>query len=193
MDSLKSFIERYTALSPSDWQKIAPLFVRQEICAEAWLLPEGKICRHLYFLESGLLRFAFLKDGNEVTKFFTESPYVFTSQQSFSQQRPALEGIQAIEDSVVWRMQRDDAYRLLDLRSWSEFVRQLVQEVQFFTEEILIDLQTETAENRYRTMLMQSPELLQRVPLKYLASYLGIAQPSLSRIRKNITPNTNLT
>ncbi len=186
MELIKSFIERYTALSPADWQKIAPLFVRAEIPTETWLLREGQICRHLYFIESGLLRFAFLKDGTEVTKFFTEAPYMFTAQQSFNLRVPAREGIQAIEDSIVWRMNHDDAFRLLELKIWSEFIRKLVQEVQFFTEEILTEMQTETAENRYRALLQDSPELIQRVPLKYLASYLGVAQPSLSRIRKNI-------
>ena len=72
-------------------------------------------------------------------------------------------------------------------KSWAEFARKITQEVQFFTEEILLELQTETAEVRYEKMLEISPNLLQRIPLKYLASYLGIAPQSLSRIRKKIT------
>jgi hypothetical protein len=61
-----------------------------------------------------------------------------------------------------------------------------VQEVQYYTEQLLIDMQSETAEDRYKNMLQQSPELVQRIPLKYLASYLGIAPQSLSRIRKSL-------
>ena len=151
------------------------------------LLQEGKICRHLYFLEKGLLRYYFDKEGLEITKYFTTAPYMFTPQTSFSQTIPATESIQAIENSIVWMMKREDAYRLLEIPSWSEFIRKLIQQVQIYTEEILRDLQTETAENRYRSMLINEPEMVQRIPLKYLASYLGIAPQSLSRIRKKLT------
>ncbi len=65
-------------------------------------------------------------------------------------------------------------------------MRKLIQEVQYYTEEILQEIQTETAENRYIKLLESNPALLQRVPLKYLASYLGIAAQSLSRIRKKL-------
>jgi predicted house-cleaning noncanonical NTP pyrophosphatase (MazG superfamily) len=76
---------------------------------------------------------------------------------------------------------------LYRLKSWTDFARKIIQEVQFFTEEILEELQTETAELRYEKMLKNSPTLLQRIPLKHLASYLGIAPQSLSRIRKKLT------
>jgi hypothetical protein len=76
---------------------------------------------------------------------------------------------------------------LYRLKSWTDFARKIIQEVQFFTEEILEELQTETAELRYKKMLQNSPALLQRIPLKHLASYLGIAPQSLSRIRKKMT------
>jgi hypothetical protein len=78
------------------------------------------------------------------------------------------------------------ANELLELKSWNTFVRKLIQEVQYFTEQILQEVQTETAENRYEKMLKVNPTLLKRLPLKYLASYFGIAPQSLSRIRKKI-------
>jgi len=80
--------------------------------------------------------------------------------------------------------QTNDLYRL---KSWTDFARKIIQEVQFFTEEILEELQTETAELRYEKMLKNRPTLLQRIPLKHLASYLGIAPQSLSRIRKKLS------
>ena len=118
--------------------------------------------------------------------FFTEAPYCFTSQQSFTAEKPATENIQAIEDSVIWQTTLKQANDLLELKSWNTFVRKLTQEVQYYTEIILQEIQTETAENRYIKLLENNPALLQRVPLKYLASYLGIAPQSLSRIRKKL-------
>jgi CRP-like cAMP-binding protein len=184
MHPLRQFIQAYADLSDADWGRIEPCLTRQDVAKGTLILSEGQVCRHLYFLESGLLRFFILKNGNEITKYFTDVPYVFTSQQSFSARQPARESIETLEDSVLWRMTYEDAYQLLAIESWNTFIRKLIQEVQIYTEEILEALQTETAESRYQTMLTTQPSLLQRVPLKHLASFLGIAPQSLSRIRK---------
>ncbi len=184
--SLRLFIEQYASLPEEDWKKIALLFHPRTVQAGQLLLAEGQICRHLYFLESGLLRYFILKDGSEITKFFTDAPYVFTSQVSFTTQAPAKESIEALEDGTLWEISLADANALLAHASWSTFVRKLIQEVQKYTEEILTELQTTTAEDRYKKMLSSQPQLLNRIPLKHVASYFGIAPQSLSRIRKNM-------
>lgn len=186
MHPLRQFISQYTLVSEQDWQAISDCLLRRELKKETLLLEEGKTCKHLYFLEKGLLRFFVWKDGLDITKYFTDVPYVFTSQKSFNQQIPAQESIETLEDSIIWQMSYDDAQRLLELKSWTTFIRLLVQEVQTYTEEILEALQTQTAEQRYKLLLQQDADLIQRVPLKHLASYLGIAPQSLSRIRKKM-------
>ncbi|MFN0082372.1 MAG: Crp/Fnr family transcriptional regulator [Ferruginibacter sp.] len=186
METFRQFIENYTTLSDSDWKEISNCFEQRILDKDQILLAEGKVCRHLYFIESGLLRFYINKDGNDITKFFTEAPYCFTSQVSFTGEKPATENIQAIEKSIIWKTTLKQANELLELKSWNTFVRKLIQEVQSYTEEILQEIQTETAEHRYKKMLQSNPILLQRLPLKYLASYFGIAPQSLSRIRKKI-------
>ncbi|MFK8102375.1 MAG: Crp/Fnr family transcriptional regulator [Saprospiraceae bacterium] len=184
MHPFQAFISRYTELSPKEWQIIETRLRSKVVKKGTLLLEEGQICRRVYFLETGLLRYFVWKDGLAVSKFFTQPPYCFTSQRSFTQQIPARENIETLEDSLIWQLEKADSDQLLKLPAWSNFVRELVQEVQFFTEEILVDLQNETAENRYRMMVEQGDPLLQKVSLKHLASYLGIAPQSLSRIRK---------
>lgn len=186
MDKFREFIENYTTLSDSEWKEISACLQQKTLLKDELLLQEGKICRHLYFIESGLLRYFINKDGKDITKFFTEAPYCFTSQVSFTAEKPATENIQAIEKSLLWQTTLEQANDLLELKSWNTFVRKLIQEVQYYTEEILQEIQTETAENRYKKMIETNSELLQRVPLKHLASYFGIAPQSLSRIRKKI-------
>lgn len=186
MKELRKFIENYTAVSDTEWKEISNCFTQQTLQKDEILLQEGKICRHLYFIESGLLRYFINKDGNEITKFFTEAPYCFTSQVSFTFEKPATENIQAIEKSIIWQTTLKQANDLLELKSWNTFIRKLIQEVQYYTEEILQEIQTQTAESRYKKLLETNPTFLQRVPLQYLASYFGIAPQSLSRIRKKI-------
>lgn len=186
MHSFRSFIHQYVVLSEEDWSTIAKNLQQEAVKEQALILEQGKVCKYLYFLESGLLRYYTLRDGEEVTKFFTEAPYAFTSQKSFTDKTPASESIQALEPCMLWKMKVEDAYALLALPAWSEFVRKLIQEVQYFTEQLLLEIQTETAEQRYQKMLDQKSSLVQRVPIKHLASYLGIAPQSLSRIRKQL-------
>ncbi|MBI3218538.1 MAG: Crp/Fnr family transcriptional regulator [Bacteroidetes bacterium] len=186
MKAFRQFIENYVILSEKDWNQISDCFVKRLVEQDEILLTEGQICRHLYFIESGLLRYFINKDGNDITKFFTDAPYCFTSQVSFNAEKPSTENIQAIEQSVIWQTDLKQANDLLELKCWNTFVRKLIQEVQYYTEEILQEIQTETAENRYKKMIETNPQLLQKIPLKYLASYFGIAPQSLSRIRKKI-------
>lgn len=180
-------MENYTSLPTDEWKQIFECFVKRIVEKDEVILQEGKVCKYLYFVESGLLHFYINKDGKSISKFFTEAPYFFTSQSSFNAQKPATENIQAIEKSIVWQISYNQVNELYNLKSWMDFARKIIQEVQFFTEEILEELQTETAEFRYEKMLKKKPELLKRIPLKILASYLGIAPQSLSRIRKKIT------
>lgn len=189
MHPFRAFISRFITLTDADWQRIDSCLVRRVVKRDELILEEGHVCRHLYFLEEGLLRFFIWKDGTDITKFFVDVPYTFTSQRSFTSQEPARESIEALEPSVLWQMTHHDAYALLTIDAWGTFVRSLIQEVQAMTEEILEELQTVTAEDRYRLLLEANASIVQRVPLRHLATYLGIAPQSLSRIRKKLATN----
>lgn len=183
MDALQKFIESYTQLTESDWNAISQAFERHEFRKNEMILTEGAVCRHFYFLEEGIIRFFILNDGDEITKFFTIAPYCFTAKDSFRNQTPARENIQALEKTVVWQTTLQQANDLLALPAWSDFTRKFIHEVQSYTEELLMESKTETAENRYRKLQQKYPALIQRIPLKHLSSFLGIAPQSLSRIR----------
>jgi len=188
MHPFRHFINNYVSLSENDWKEIAVFVQKENLPKGAVILEEGKVCRHLYFLESGLLRFFVWRDGRDISKFFTLPPYCLTSQRSFNQQEPAKENIETLEDSVLYKMKRADVLSLIEQNlRWNQFARKLTQEVQFFTEQIYEDLQNLTAEERYKKLIETGSPLVNRVPLKHLASFLGIAPQSISRIRKKIT------
>lgn len=186
MDAFRHYISQYTRINDKDWEIIKACIQLKSIDKGVVLLKEGEICKHVYFLESGLLRYFMNHDGNDITKFFTVAPYVFTSQFSFNHNIPSAESIEALESSVIYKITKSDTQMLMKIDAWKEFVLKLVQEVEFYVEQILVATKTSTAEERYKNMLLNDNTLLQRVPLKHIASYLGIAPQSLSRIRKNI-------
>jgi CRP-like cAMP-binding protein len=182
--ALRKFIENYTKLPDSDWQIIQQAFVRREFAKNEILVEEGQVCKYFYFLEKGLVRYFINSDGNDVTKFFTTAPYCFTSKNSFRNQIAADESIQALDDLVIWQTTFKQANELLELKSWGEFVRKFLHEVQNHFEEELMEVKSKTAEQRYFMLLEKHPAEVDKIPLKYLSSYLGIAPQSLSRIRK---------
>jgi len=184
MHPFRKYILNYTVLSNEEWRQVEKCLSKRRYKKGETILQNGKICRKLYFLETGFLRFYILNDGKEVTKFFTKPPYCFTAQRSFTNDIPTEDNIEALQDSVVWEMSKTAAFDLLKYNKWSEFVRKLIQEVQFNTEQILEEIQNKTAEERYITMIEENDSILSNVPLKHIASYLGIAPQSLSRIRK---------
>lgn len=186
MEAFKTFIQQYISLTPKEWKIISSKFETKAYKKGELLLEEGKICNHLSFLENGLLRFFIWKDGETVTKFFTEAPYIFTSQRSFNQRLPSKENIEALEDSLVRQISHADQKELLKIPVWNTLAQKITQEVQFYTENILEELQNTTAEERYKLLLENRSELLMKVQLKHLASYLGVTPQSLSRIRRKV-------
>ena len=184
---LRKFIEQYTRVPDDEWLIINEAFERKLFAKNEFILKEGSVCRHFYFLQTGLIRCFTNLDGTDITKYFTAAPYCFTSIESFTKQKPADESIQTLEESVIWFASAKKLEQLKILSSWNEFTTRLLQEVQQFSRNSLLETKTKTADQRYRELLINKPEVIQRIPLKYLCSFLGVAPQSLSRIRKNLT------
>ncbi len=191
MNSLKLFIEKYTDLPVEDWEIIKKSFERKEFLKEDIILTEGKICRYFYFLEEGLVRFFINHDGEDITTYFVDSPYCFTAKESFQNRVPSRESLQALSGCVIWRSPRDRIQELSKIPSWERFMRYFINEVQAYIEDLMITNKILLAEERYLKLLETHPDLTDRVPLKYLAGFLGIAPQSLSRIRKKYQLNTS--
>lgn len=154
------------------------------------LFAPGNICRHLYFVKQGVLRIMSVSDkGDDITHYFLKENYFCTILGSFLEQTPALEGIQAATDVAVLVIGKDDFNQLyktdeafkkmFDLHT----TQGLLQKIRFKNM-----LHGYDATTRYRLFLERLPDIAARVQLGYIASYLGITQQSLSRIRKNL-PN----
>lgn len=184
MLAFRKFIENYTRVPEDEWKIIAGAFEKKIFQRNELILEEGSVCRHFYFLEEGLIRFFVTHDGDDLTKFFTMAPYCFTAKDSFRTQTPAQESIHALEKTVVWQTTLRQANDLLQLPSWNDFTLKFIHEVQSYTEALLLESKTETAEKRYHRLVEQHPDVIRKIPLKHLSTFLGITPQSLSRIRK---------
>ncbi|MGB8194681.1 MAG: Crp/Fnr family transcriptional regulator [Chitinophagaceae bacterium] len=152
-----------------------------------YLLREGKICRHLYFLEQGALRGFYNIDGKEITHWFAFEGDFVTSFHSFITHQPAVENIQLLAGSILWAISKENLTRLLnEYHEIERLVRIAYEKYYIRLEERYVNAQFKTAAERYQALLLQTPHIVERAPLGAIASYLGISQETLSRIRSRL-------
>lgn len=149
-----------------------------------FLVAEGKICRHLYFLQHGALRGFYNLDGKEVTHWFAFEDDFVTSFHSFITQEPSVENIQLLEGSILWGISKSNLDALMNqYHELERLVRIAYEKYYLRLEERFVNAHFKTATERYQNLLLQTPSLVSRVSLGHIASYLGISQETLSRIR----------
>lgn len=152
-----------------------------------FLLEEGKICNKITFVNNGCMRLFYNVEGveNTIQFFFTDSWY--TDYASFLTGRPTNENMQALEPSEVVQFKKDDLYKLYESMPIFEKVGRIFAESAYLSISQLNQMKTnEEPEIRYKNLLKTRPELIQRIPQHYIASFLGIKPETLSRIRKRI-------
>lgn len=151
------------------------------------LLKANRIEQNIYFIRKGIVRAYALSDGNEITFWFGKEGDAVISMKSYVARQEGYEDIELLEDCELYKMNAQSLQQLYDhdihIANWG---RRLAEQELIRTEERLISRQLGTAADRYKTLLSEHPHLVRRVQLGYIASYLGITQVSLSRIRADI-------
>src|SRR5687767_4064146 len=185
--SLIDFLHARNITSPSITTLISDSFVEKHIPRNTLFLQAGRVSDEYFFLASGFMR-AYVHDteGNEVTTHFYNNQQVVFEVSSFFNRSTSKENIQAMEDCMGWCITYEQLNRLFhDLPEFREFGRSILVKGFAALKTRMISMITETAEQRYADLLNSNPEIFQHAPLKYIASYLGITDTSLSRIRKD--------
>jgi CRP-like cAMP-binding protein len=151
------------------------------------LLKAGEICDNYMFINKGIIRSYILdNEGTEITTNFYTKNQVAIEQASFFNRSVSYENIQTLTECAVWLVDFEKMNQHFNhYPEHREFGRRLLVRTMVELKERMLLLQTETAENRYLLLIKQNPEILQHTPLKQIASYLGVTDTSLSRIRKN--------
>ncbi|TXK48153.1 Crp/Fnr family transcriptional regulator [Pontibacter qinzhouensis] len=187
MNALYSCISHYHPISSGAWEALSKTLKQVEIPRNSFLIQEGMVCNNLYFLEQGCLRGYYTLDGKEITYWFGFENNFITSFYSFISRKPGIENIQVLEDSTLWSISFDALNKLFDFHQDLERLVRIINEQYYIRlEERLMAKQFKTARERYEQLMETSPHILQRISLGQIASYLGISQETLSRIRSNV-------
>jgi len=182
------FLQLYKDITECDAAIISQQLEFRKVKEGEVLLQEGKLARELFFVCKGILKIvSFSEKGNPVTQFFMKEHRFCTILNSFNNGVPANESIIAACDAELIVLSKD---KLLHLYHTIPYFKDLTTNIfqQGLLEKIKIrnSYMGEDATTRYQKFLSQQPDIALRVPLSDVASYLGITQQSLSRIRKNI-------
>jgi CRP-like cAMP-binding protein len=148
------------------------------------LLEKGRVCRNIFFIEKGLIRCFYLLNEKEVSSWFMKEGDVIISVESFFKQVPSYESIQALEDCSVYYINYDQLmYAYMNFVEFNFVGRMLTEKYYTLCEQRLYSLRMHKAAERYNDLMQNDPEIIRRVPSKYIASYLGISLETLSRVK----------
>lgn len=186
---LTSYFQQILPMPSEIAQQFSEILTFKELEKGEILLQEGKVNTLTHFIEEGYIRsFVFDSDDNEVTTELYGSSEFADNFLSFFRKTPSPETFQAITPCKVWVMDYQTVQKHFhDFPEFREWGRLLLLSNFAKLQNRTINLLKLTAEQRYENLINQKPELIQNVPLKYLASYLGITDTSLSRIRKDFS------
>lgn len=187
LNTISNQIDSILPLPAVEKELLLSRLQRMHVAKGKLIISAGKIGHHVYFIEGGLARAFCENQRGQTTIWFGQEGDVMLSYLSFFKDQPGYESIELLENAVLYRISSKDLQELyrqhIHIANWG---RKFAEYELLKAEQRFMDLQFKTATERYQDLLVNSPAILKRVQLGYIASYLGITQVSLSRIRAAI-------
>ncbi|WP_345070251.1 Crp/Fnr family transcriptional regulator [Hymenobacter fastidiosus] len=185
-EKLQHFLQRTGFITAAQAEEIAGQFRPRVLARHGMLLEAGKVSDDYFFLDQGFMRaFAYDPQGNDTTTAFYAAGQLVFEVASFFNRTPSREYIQALTDCQGWSIRYQELNGLFHARpEFREFGRAMLVRGYAGLKDRMLAMITEQAAVRYEALLRAQPEILQHAPLKNVASYLGVTDSSLSRIRK---------
>jgi CRP-like cAMP-binding protein len=188
MNEIRKYFESIVELTQSDWQVFSSKLVCKEISKKTCLLKKGQIERYLSFIEKGIIRFYIRGESEDKTFSFAFANNFVSAYDSFIAQQPCAYYVETLTDATLWSINYQDLQYVYEETGSGNKIGRFASEDLFLKKSKReLSLLHDTAEERYLKLFSEQPHLLQQIPLKYIASYIGITPQALSRIRKRIS------
>ncbi len=180
-------INFFIDLNPKEEEAFIKILEIKHFKKKQLLLESGNLCDKILFINKGCVRSFFVVDGVENTfQFFFDNSW-YTDYESFLKNEPTLVNLQALEDCEVVEFKKSDLYKIYEQYPIFEKLGRIMAERAYLSATKLYRMfYNEEPEERYLNLLEQHPEIVERIPQHYIASYLGLQPQSLSRIRGRI-------
>ena len=186
---MEEYLQQFGLFDEGDINRFLELGKAKSFKKDGFFIREGMVCREVGFVISGTFRsFYYSHKNEEITYCFTFPRTLISAYSSYISGQGTPENIQAITDAEIFAIPKHHIEQLVESKpKWLLFSKIIAEQQYLEMEKRIFTLQKETAEVKYRQLLQEQPEYLQEIPLQFIASYLGITQRHLSRIRKQIS------
>lgn len=187
MGHLREYYERIIKLQESEWEFIAAHFDKRVFDKNQILTKQGETKNYLSFIESGIVRYYIPRDENELTFNFSFNKEFTCAYDSFLTQTPSEYELQALTETIVWQISYNDLQNVYSQTQAGNYLGRFASEKLFLTKSKReLSLLKYNATERYLQLFREQPDILKFIPMKYIASYIGITPQGLSRIRRQI-------
>ncbi len=184
MQQLIDYIEQFVRLDSETVAKLIKLAEKETYTKKQHILQQGQRCNKIWFLTKGMVRKYYLSEGKEITIWIHTGNETFTSLQSYAQNMPAEEYLQACEDTEVISITRSNSEKLAHYPQIAAFVNAMMGREFANIDRHSRELSQRDARGKYEYLSKIAPEVVKRAKLGHIASLLGISQETLCRIRR---------
>lgn len=185
---LKSFLAHFNLFTEAEIEEVLLLSSKRMLKKGEYFVQEGQKCSEVAFIANGVFRsFYITPNGNEMTYCFRFPGEMVAAYSAFITGNGSVEYIQALADSELLVIPKDQIDQLLEKNpSWIHFLKIIAEQQYLELEGRVFQLQRDSAQERYQNLIENQPEYIRQISVQHLASYLGITQRHLSRIRKGV-------
>ncbi|WP_158838130.1 Crp/Fnr family transcriptional regulator [Polaribacter sp. L3A8] len=187
MNEIRKFIDNISPMTNSDWEFFSSKLQEVKLKKNTPILKIGKTENYLSFITKGIIRLYIPREESDLTFGFLFDNEFVTAYDSFLTQNPSEYQIETLTETTLWKISNKDLQEVYEKTNNGNIIgRKMAENMFLLKSKRELALLSKTAEERYLDLFSERPKLLQQIPLKYIASYIGVTPQALSRIRKRI-------
>ncbi len=187
-DAARQIARIYCTLTPSGVEQLASILIPMKFQKGDTILPEGKICNALFFVDKGMVRQYYYKNKRDVTEHFSFEGRIVFCIESYLKQEPSRLIVEALENTKLYAIPYTDLNNLMVRNQEMDMLyRKILEHVAISSQEHADSQRFENASERYERLLREKPEIVLRAPMVHIASFLQMTPETLSRVRNGNT------
>ena len=186
-DIARELARKYSTMTHDELDILESVLVHRKYAKGETILAEGEVCTNIYWIVKGLVRQFYFKNGKELTEYMAAENTICMCIESLFREEPTHLQIMAVEPTVLYLIPKADleavAMKSVNIQI---LYRKILEESLILSQKHADMLRFESAQDRYQKLVRRTPELVLRVPLVYIASYLQMTPETLSRVRNTV-------
>lgn len=183
-DIARELARKYSTMTHEELDVLESILVPIKYSKGEMILSEGEVCENIYYVERGLIRQFYFKNGKQITEHLGEDHTIFMCIESLFREEPTKLQVEALEPSIVYALPKQRLEQVALHNVNIQILYRKILEESLIISQVHADLvRFETAQDRYKKMCKLSPQVILRAPLVYIASYLQMTPETLSRVR----------